>query len=91
MVDSENQDPHHQDAPHDSETTSHFTAEFEAQLANLDGAVSAEEQEAISALPSGSALLGSDFHRLKIVRRSSSRSPVSGVGSSSSCDADSSN
>jgi hypothetical protein len=57
MVDSENQDPHHQDAPHDSETTSHFTAEFEAQLANLDGAVSAEEQEAISALPSGSALL----------------------------------
>jgi cardiolipin synthase (CMP-forming) len=52
MVDSENKDPHHE-----SETTSHFTAEFEAQLANLDGAVSAEEQEAISALPSGSALL----------------------------------
>ena len=57
MVDSEEQDPHHLDAPHESETTSHFTAEFEAQLANLDGAVSAEEQEAISALPSGSALL----------------------------------
>lgn len=57
MVDSEEKDPHHLDAPHESETTSHFTAEFEAQLANLDGAVSAEEQEAISALPSGSALL----------------------------------
>jgi hypothetical protein len=57
MVDSEEKDPHHLDAPHETETTSHFTAEFEAQLANLDGAVSAEEQEAISALPSGSALL----------------------------------
>ena len=57
MVDSEEKDPHHQNAPQDPATTSHFTAEFEAQLANLDGVVSAEEQEAISALPSGSALL----------------------------------
>jgi hypothetical protein len=57
MVDSKNQDPHRLGASHDAQTTSHFTAEFEAQLAALDGAVSAEEQEAISALPSGSALL----------------------------------
>ncbi|WP_161887511.1 FHA domain-containing protein [Marisediminicola antarctica] len=35
----------------------HFTNEFAAQLAALGGEVSAEEQEAIAALPSGSALL----------------------------------
>ena len=34
-----------------------FGDEFSAQLAALDGAVSGEEREAISALPSGSALL----------------------------------
>jgi cardiolipin synthase (CMP-forming) len=57
MVDSEGKDPHRVDAPGGPETTSHFTAEFEAQLAALGGVVSTEEQEAISALPSGSALL----------------------------------
>ena len=57
MVDSEGQDPNRRDASGGPETTSHFTAEFEAQLAALGGVVSAEEQEAISALPSGSALL----------------------------------
>jgi pSer/pThr/pTyr-binding forkhead associated (FHA) protein len=34
-----------------------FTAGFAAQVAALDGDVTPEEQEAISALPSGSALL----------------------------------
>ncbi|TFC79786.1 FHA domain-containing protein [Cryobacterium cheniae] len=34
-----------------------FGQEFAAQLASLDGDVTAEEQEAIAALPSGSALL----------------------------------
>ena len=57
MVDSEGQDPNRRDASGGPDTTSHFTAEFEAQLAALGGVVSAEEQEAISALPSGSALL----------------------------------
>jgi len=39
------------------ETTLHFTAEFNAQIAALGGDVTVEEQEAIAALPSGSALL----------------------------------
>ncbi|MCY7288525.1 MAG: FHA domain-containing protein [Cryobacterium sp.] len=34
-----------------------FGQEFAAQLASLDGGITAEEQEAIAALPSGSALL----------------------------------
>jgi pSer/pThr/pTyr-binding forkhead associated (FHA) protein len=34
-----------------------FGADFSAQLSALDGAVSTEERDAISALPSGSALL----------------------------------
>src|SRR6187455_2412107 len=42
----------------DSEdATVHYGDEFGAQLAALDGDVSAEELEAIAALPSGSALL----------------------------------
>lgn len=57
MVDSENQDPAARDAPRETDTTAHFTGGFAAQLAALDGEVSAEEQEAIAALPSGSALL----------------------------------
>ncbi|HXD60748.1 MAG TPA: FHA domain-containing protein [Lacisediminihabitans sp.] len=57
MVDSENQDPAAENAPRVTDTTAHFTGKFEAQLAALDGEVSAEEQEAIAALPSGSALL----------------------------------
>ena len=40
-----------------NDTTVTFGDEFAAQLAALDGKVSPEEQEAISALPSGSALL----------------------------------
>ncbi|HMM81553.1 MAG TPA: FHA domain-containing protein [Terrimesophilobacter sp.] len=39
------------------DTTDHFGQDFESQLAALDGAVTSEEQEAISAIPSGSALL----------------------------------
>ena len=57
MVDSENQDPAAENAPRVTDTTAHFTGRFEAQLAALDGEVSPEEQEAIAALPSGSALL----------------------------------
>lgn len=41
----------------ETDTTLHFTAEFAAQLAALEGGVTAEELEAIAALPSGSALL----------------------------------
>lgn len=58
MVDSANQDPAAENAPRNEEdTTAHFTGKFEAQLAALGGDVSTEEQEAIAALPSGSALL----------------------------------
>jgi pSer/pThr/pTyr-binding forkhead associated (FHA) protein len=57
MVDSENQDQAAENAPRETDTTAHFTGKFDAQLAALDGEVSAEEQEAIAALPSGSALL----------------------------------
>jgi pSer/pThr/pTyr-binding forkhead associated (FHA) protein len=42
--------------PHDDATVT-YGDEFAAQLAALDGDVSSEEQEAIAALPSGSALL----------------------------------
>lgn len=40
-----------------SDATMTFTGGFAAQVAALDGDVTAEEQEAISSLPSGSALL----------------------------------
>ena len=40
-----------------TDVTMTFTGGFAAQLAALDGDVTAEEQEAIGALPSGSALL----------------------------------
>jgi pSer/pThr/pTyr-binding forkhead associated (FHA) protein len=40
-----------------TDTTAHHSREFEQQLAALDGEVSTEEQDAIGALPSGSALL----------------------------------
>jgi pSer/pThr/pTyr-binding forkhead associated (FHA) protein len=43
--------------PHENDTTLTFGNEFGAQLAALEGEVSNEEQEAIAALPSGSALL----------------------------------
>ncbi|MEO7349787.1 MAG: FHA domain-containing protein [Terrimesophilobacter sp.] len=39
------------------DTTAHFGEDFAAQLAAMDGDLSAEEQDAIAALPSGSALL----------------------------------
>jgi pSer/pThr/pTyr-binding forkhead associated (FHA) protein len=41
----------------ETDTTLHFTGEFAAQLAALEGGVTAEELESIAALPSGSALL----------------------------------
>lgn len=39
------------------DTTAHFGEDFDAQIAAMDGELSAEEQEAIASLPSGSALL----------------------------------
>jgi len=44
-------------APASNDTTAHFTDDFRNQLAALENGVSTEENEAISALPSGSALL----------------------------------
>jgi pSer/pThr/pTyr-binding forkhead associated (FHA) protein len=41
----------------DQHNTEHFGSEFAAGLADLEAAASAEEQAAIAALPSGSALL----------------------------------
>lgn len=41
----------------EDDTTAHFGEDFEAQIAAMDGELSAEEQDAIAALPSGSALL----------------------------------
>jgi pSer/pThr/pTyr-binding forkhead associated (FHA) protein len=46
-----------QNRPPTADATVHFGDEFGQQLAALEGEVSSEEQEAISALPSGSALL----------------------------------
>lgn len=40
-----------------NDTTAHFTDEFVAQLSALEAGITPEEQEAIAALPSGSALL----------------------------------
>lgn len=40
-----------------NDTTAHFTDDFVAQLAAMEAGISPEEQEAIAALPSGSALL----------------------------------
>lgn len=52
---------HHEHDEHpvhtSSDTTAHHSGDFEAQLAALDGELSPEEHDAISALPSGSALL----------------------------------
>ncbi|GAA4264549.1 FHA domain-containing protein [Frondihabitans peucedani] len=45
------------DARREVETTLSFNEEFQAQLAALEGGVSADEREAVGALPSGSALL----------------------------------
>lgn len=58
MIDSENSGDGAPDRPHESDTTLHHNADFEAQLkAALEGEVSPEEQQAIAALPAGSALL----------------------------------
>ena len=56
MVDSGDGD-HTADRNRETDTTLHLSREFESQLAALDGEVSPEVQEAIAALPSGSALL----------------------------------
>jgi pSer/pThr/pTyr-binding forkhead associated (FHA) protein len=40
-----------------NDTTAHFTDEFVSQLAAMEAGISPEEQDAINALPSGSALL----------------------------------
>ncbi|TPW73785.1 FHA domain-containing protein [Schumannella sp. 10F1B-5-1] len=40
-----------------ADTTAHFAEDFKAQLAALEKGISLDEQEAIQALPSGSALL----------------------------------
>jgi pSer/pThr/pTyr-binding forkhead associated (FHA) protein len=40
-----------------NDTTAHFTDDFVAQLAAMEAGISPEEQEAIAALPSASALL----------------------------------
>lgn len=50
-------DPTPENRPRETDTTLHLNADFEAQMAALAGEVSPEEQLAISALPSGSALL----------------------------------
>lgn len=57
MVDPGNQDGAAGERPRDTDTTLHLTTDFAAQLAALEGEVSAEEKSAITALPSGSALL----------------------------------
>lgn len=41
----------------EDDTTAHFGHDFEAQIAALDGELTVEEQDAISSLPSASALL----------------------------------
>ena len=56
MVDSANSDGQEKNVP-PADTTAHFTGDFEAQLAAMGEGMSAEEQGAIAALPSGSALL----------------------------------
>lgn len=57
MAHSEHENQADENAPRETDTTVHFTEEFAAQLAALGGEVSPEEQGAIAALPSGSALL----------------------------------
>lgn len=58
MVSPEAQDDRPEDRPRTNDTTAiHLSGDFERQLAELEGQVSPEEQQAIAALPSGSALL----------------------------------
>jgi len=46
-----------ENSPQNNDTTLTFSQEFASQLAAMESSVTVEEQEAISALPSGSALL----------------------------------
>lgn len=62
MVDSPQSDPKGPEVPGEkppvsTDTTAHFGQDFEAQLTALIGDATPEEQDAIRALPSGSALL----------------------------------
>jgi pSer/pThr/pTyr-binding forkhead associated (FHA) protein len=57
MGESENLQGAVEGTPEDHDPTLTFTDEFAAQLAALEGSMTAEEQAAIAALPSGSALL----------------------------------
>ncbi|HEV7957799.1 MAG: hypothetical protein JWL94_1565 [Microbacteriaceae bacterium] len=57
MAHSEHENQADENAPRETDTTAHFTSEFAAQVASFGADVSTEEQEAIAALPSGSALL----------------------------------
>ena len=60
MADSENSESSAAEAQQGvprEDSTATYSDEFGAQLAALDGGVTTEEQEAIEALPSGSALL----------------------------------
>lgn len=43
--------------PGEADTTIHFTQEFAAQLVAMSGDIPSDEQEAVAALPAGSALL----------------------------------
>lgn len=54
---SEENNPLRDQEHRNDDTTARFGEEFAAQMNALDGDISAEEQEAIAALPSGSALL----------------------------------
>jgi pSer/pThr/pTyr-binding forkhead associated (FHA) protein len=57
MIDDRSGTDSHRKPPTQTDTTMHLTGEFAAQLAALEGGVTAEELEAIAALPSRSALL----------------------------------
>ena len=62
MVDSHEQNERDrrltpENSPQNNDTTLTFSQEFASQLAAMESSVTVEEQEAISALPSGSALL----------------------------------
>jgi pSer/pThr/pTyr-binding forkhead associated (FHA) protein len=57
MSESDEKDQEAENRPRENDTTLHLSVDFEAQLAALEGEVSPEEQQAITALPSGSALL----------------------------------
>ncbi|WP_166872519.1 MULTISPECIES: FHA domain-containing protein [unclassified Salinibacterium] len=57
MVDATHSGQPDENIPPENETTRTFGHDFGAQLAGLEAGVSLDEQEAINALPSGSALL----------------------------------